>query len=540
MTVINNVRGWTRRRGPGARPDRAGYARLFAQDRAAPHWAYDYADRLARRHPADHRILIQTSMSPSGTFHIGNLRDTICAHLVHRALVRTGRRSAVLLSFDDFDPFRQSQAVAGTELAPYGGRPLALARERSTAICRTYLRALKDLGICPPDADPDGRMPVGAAWETHYQWERYTSGTYRGIQRRYVRHADRLAALLGVEDPRRLFAVYCQQCGRNTTTIHELRPDQVRYDCRSCGAFVTTEVMECVKPSWALDWTLRVAYEHIDCEPAGQDHCSSGSTMDRTQPIYDRFLGSDQPVIVPYGLIRQPGQRQKISGSRAGGLAPDDLLRVMPPTMILWLYARPNCLSDMRLGLDRGSVLAAYAGYDRFLSRVPVAPRARKLYELLTDTPVPDGPPLPSIRRVLGLLHATLYDAGRVLDELAAAAPAADRAALAERVRHALAWVSGPGRGTSWLHGPAPAGPGTALLAGGLAGRWDRARHAALLGALFGVASGPPLRRLLDAFTEAEVVDAVTAFDSTGARPLLRRVTDRLDAVSVTGGSRAR
>ncbi|MET9942939.1 hypothetical protein ABZ086_34395 [Streptomyces halstedii] len=46
----------------------------------------EYARRLADRHPPHHRVLIQTSMSPSGYFHVGNFRDTVCAHLVHRAL----------------------------------------------------------------------------------------------------------------------------------------------------------------------------------------------------------------------------------------------------------------------------------------------------------------------------------------------------------------------------------------------------------------------------------------------------------------------
>lgn len=534
MRTVDLVRARLTR---GGADERAGYADLFAQDRSAPHWAYDYAARLAARHPAGHRILIQTSMSPSGPFHIGNLRDTICAHLVHRALVRSGRRSAILLSFDDFDPFRTRQAGLHPDLARYAGRPLAVARERSAAICRAYIRELKRLGICPPEADEDGRMPAGAVWETHYQWERYTGGTYRRIQRRYVRHADRLAAVLGVPAARRLFAVYCQQCGCNTTVVHELRPRRVRYSCRSCGAWVTTGDMECVKPAWAVDWTLRVTHEHIDCEPAGQDHCSAGSTMDRTRAVYRRFLGTEQPVIVPYGLVRQVGQRRKISGSRSGGLMPGDLLRVLPPELILWLYARPNCRSDMRVGLDLGSLLAYYAGWDRFVAGLAGSPRARALHALLTDDPPRDGPPLPPMRRVLGLLHAACYDAGRVTAELAeGGAGEGHRAAVAERVRCALAWLAGPGRDTSWLErsgdgaDPAAVPAAGVLRDGGLGGRWDRARHAALLRVLFGVPSGPPLRRLLAAFGEPAILEAVGAHGRTGRRPLRERVLGRLDA----------
>lgn len=502
-----------------------GYSSLYAQDRSQPHWAFDYASRLARRHPESHRILIQTSMSPSGPFHIGNLRDTVCAYLVHRALQRMGRRSAILLGFDDYDPFRARQAAVDPELAPYSGRPLATARERSRRICRDYIAELKALGICPIEADIDGRTPPESDWQTHYQWERYTSGEYSRLQRRYVRGSRRLGGLLGVDDPRRLFAVYCEQCGSNETTILRLHPDRVRYHCRNCTAMLTTTRPGPVKPSWALDWTLRVTHEHIDCEPAGQDHCSAGSTMDRTRPLYHRFLRSHQPVIVPYGLVREPGQRNKISGSGEGGLLPRHLLAVMPAEMILWLYSRNNCLSDIRVSLRRSHYLAAYAEYDRFRSAVGHDEHLLTLYRLISDRP-PREAPLPGMRRVIGLLHSHCYDIDRVIAVLQDGS--SDPEALSERVRHAMAWISTHGRDTSWLAGPAA--DSLPLFAGeNFSGPWDRRRHRSLHVSLFNVSSGPPLRVLLELFGEDAMVKAIRIHRETGERPLRELLLTRLD-----------
>ncbi|MGN9838485.1 hypothetical protein ACTMTI_10240 [Nonomuraea sp. H19] len=494
-----------------------GYADLFKQDRSHPHWAYDYAQRLIERHGPGRRVVIQTSMSPSGRFHVGNFRDTACAYLIHRALRRLGQDSLILLSFDDYDPIRPSQAARQPELAGYGARPLGAATERSTRICRRYIAELKRMGICPAEADADGRTPADAAWQTHYQHERYLAGTYVLLQSRYLRGAGKLGKLLG-QAPEHLFSVYCEQCGRGTTRNLELGRDRVRYACDSCGALTTTRRIELVKPAWALDWTLRVTHEGIDCEPAGQDHCSAGSTMDRTRVIYREYLRAHQPVIVPYGLVRQSGERGKISGSRGGGLTLSDLMRVMPPQLILFLYGRPNCLSDFRIGLDFPAFVSYYDAYDRFLAKARAGDRrAAVLHGLITDEG-DENVALPGMRRVLGLLQSCCYDVERVTAILGPAA--------AERVRHAHAWLAS--HGPRWIDRTAAAAPEGLLPDGDLPERWDRGSYRTLYLTLFGTESGPPLRRLTEIFGRDALVAAVRAYRDHGERPLRARVLAQL------------
>jgi lysyl-tRNA synthetase class I len=499
----------------------ASHSDLFKQDRSQPHWAYDYAQRLDRRVPPGSPIVIQTSMSPSGWFHIGNFRDTACAYLVHRALRKQGRDSVILLSFDDYDPIRPSQAAEQLDLAGYGSRPLGAATERSTAICRRYIAELKRIGICPAEADADGRTAPRSWWQTHYQYERYLAGTYADLQRRYMRGSGKLAQLLDVKSPGNLFTVYCEQCGRGSTRTLKLGRDRVRYACDTCGALATTSRIGMVKPSWALDWTIRVTHEQIHCEPAGQDHCSAGSTMDRTRAVYHSFLGSQQPVIVPYGLVRQSSDSGKVSGSRGGGMTLTELLAVLSPQLILWLYARRNCLSDFRISLQRSAFLAYYDEYDRFLASVRDGDRrATALYGLITDEPVPASP-LPRMRTVLGLLHGHCYDAERVTAVLGAAS--------AERVRAARRWLADHGR--CWIDGaqdPDIAVDGRQARA--LCEPWDRATYRRLYLILFGTVDGPPLRRLREIFGLDEMVEAVLAYLAAGARPLRERVLAQLNS----------
>ncbi|MCA1568888.1 MAG: lysine--tRNA ligase [Chloroflexi bacterium] len=512
-----------RRPGPG--PRRHAYAGLFEQDRSLAHWALHYAQRVASAVPEDEPIVIQTSMSPSGRFHIGNFRDTVCAHLVQQALTRLGRRSSILLSFDDYDPVRASAARARDDLAGCEGMPLA-AGARTREICRAYIAELKAMDICPRQADADGRGAAG--WDTHYQAERYRTGRYVELQRDAIRNAKRIARLLGVAQPTSLFGAYCEQCGRDRTELLALHADRVRYLCRTCGAIVTTSDVRHLKPRWTLDWTLRVVHERISCEPAGQDHCSSGSTMDRTPPLLEQVYGRTQPVIVPYGLVRQFDATAKISGSRGGGLTLSDLLPLMPPPLILWLFARTNCKRDMRISLERSAIYAYYDGFDRFVVSAATSERARVLRELVGAR---RGAPPPPFRTLVALLQKHWYDPAAVERALGDIGPE-----VRVRLAHAHAWLATYGRRHAWIvAGQAPgsscAHPPNArrmLEPGYLSEPRTRAEYAELYRTLFGTHCGPPLRRILATFGEARVSAAIEEFARDGHRPLRAQLLENL------------
>jgi lysyl-tRNA synthetase, class I len=493
---------------------------LFGPVPAAPHWSISYARMLTARHPPRHRILIQTSMSPSGPFHVGNLRDTACAVLVHRAILSLGRSSSVLLSFDDYDPVRTG---------PAQGFPLADVGTSASSACVDYTCALIALGWAPPDlveSSANQSISGDGDWRIHYQAARYRSGTYRLLQRRFQRKASKLARLLKVSQAEALFAVYCENCGLNKTDILSLTSSRVRYACRSCGGMWTTRDLSVVKPSWALDWALRVAYEGIDCEPAGADHTSAGSTMDRTVPIYQRFLRLPRPVIVPYGVVRGL-DGAKFSGSRKVGLTPADLLSVLTGPMVLWWFARAAPSSDLRIGLTFSAMSRWYDEYDRFLMRLGTPSTSDRDASLATlvDADLLEID-LPGWRRIVGLLHARCYD---VEAAMAALWPREQFGASADvlraRLRRALLWIARFGLDQSWLMKHRAAGPVTAaetgeLLRGNqLTDGWDRTRYELAYRALFGTHSGPPLRVLIKQFGEETIVDALRSPDP----PALRR-----------------
>lgn len=518
------------------------YKLLFYQDKKAEHWAYYYARKLLSR-PISGPIKIQTSMSPTGYFHIGNFRDTVCAFLVQRALQKLGREAHILLSFDNYDPFRQGAKTLEDSATDYSAQPQGSARYHNELICRRYIQELKQVGICPAEVDELGQSADGQplnSWLTHYQYQRYPSGEYDTAIRQQIRDVNLLADMLGKARPENLFGVYCGQCGRSQTEILKLTTSSVSYFCRYCHSLQTTDGMRGVKPGWTLDWALRVIHEQIHCEPAGQDHCIAGSTMDRTKVIYSRYYHTYQPVILPYGLVRQFRAGSKISGSKGNGLTVSDLLKYFPPVMILWLYARRNCLSDIRFDFDKASFYAYYDEFDQFLQNL-AKPRNQALYGLLTDAAPPERR-LPAMRVVCSYLQANFFDTERTLAELQEAGYRdAAPFRLAERIEIARQWLATYGRHESWPIAAEISSEEAALanlqeLAAVVKqaqesvdkARLSRTDYDGLYRALFGTSYGPPLGRVIGYFGFAQVETALQTFNASGQRPLREKVLQNL------------
>ncbi len=403
------------------------------------HWADDYADRVLARvetRGVSRQAVVQSSMSPSGAFHVGNLRDTVTAYLVVRALADRGHRARLILAFDDYDAVHDGKAGQGP-LRDLVGAPMSDAHEHARRVCRDFITELKHLGICPVAADPDGRGDELPDWSVRYQSECYRAGTYVPWQRLLLARRRVLARTLGLRSDR-LFRPYCRSCGRNTTRLLTLSPGKVVYGCTRCGARHRERDPRSVKPSWTVDWMLRVVAEGIDCEPAGQDHCAAGSTMDRTFAVFPDLFGRPQPVIVPYGLVRQCG-RGKVSGSRGGGLRATDLLMVMPPTMVLWLFARVEARRDLRLCLDLATLNRWHREYDAFLNSVRTGDRqASRLWHLLSG-----GEPDPAPRRAFGFRGAAGRVSSHFFDLGAATAGLSEAAAPRPRIRAGVAGRTG-------------------------------------------------------------------------------------------------
>ena len=86
-------------------------------------WLNKIADDLIARHP-DGEILIESGGSPSGTYHLGHMRELVTCDAIMLELRRRGRAARHVYFTDDLDAFRKVPANVPAEYEQYLGMPL--------------------------------------------------------------------------------------------------------------------------------------------------------------------------------------------------------------------------------------------------------------------------------------------------------------------------------------------------------------------------------------------------------------------------------
>ena len=87
------------------------------------HWLNSVVDELISLHP-DGVITVSSGVSPSGTYHLGTLREVLTAEAVLKELKRRGRQAKHLHIVDDLDVFRKVPVNVPEEYKKYLGMPL--------------------------------------------------------------------------------------------------------------------------------------------------------------------------------------------------------------------------------------------------------------------------------------------------------------------------------------------------------------------------------------------------------------------------------
>ncbi|MCK4811319.1 MAG: lysine--tRNA ligase, partial [Methanosarcinales archaeon] len=85
------------------------------------HWADVIADNVAATRE---RHIIATGITPSGSIHIGNLREVLTADGAYRALCDAGADAELIYIGDTFDPLRKVYPFLSDDYAEHVGKPL--------------------------------------------------------------------------------------------------------------------------------------------------------------------------------------------------------------------------------------------------------------------------------------------------------------------------------------------------------------------------------------------------------------------------------
>ena len=342
------------------------------------YWADQLADEIIRRKPDKEEYVCAAGISPSGSVHIGNFRDIATSYFVCRALQKKGKKAKLLFSWDEFDRLRKVPKNVSDYLGnnsfeqyigcPYVDIPDPFGKETSYAAHfeKEFMASVERFGI---------------QMEYRYQAKEYRSGRYAEYIIFALKNRDKIFSILdshrtqdAMEEERKNYypvSIFCPHCHKDSTKIVSLSEDCTRAhyvcECGHEGDFDFTKDFNC-KLQWKIDWPMRWKAEGVDFEPGGKDHASKNGSYDTAKDISKQVFGYDPPLFQGYEFIGIKGSVGKMSGSSGLNMTPDFLLKLYPPEMILWLYAKTEplkafdfCLSDeiLRQYFEFGKMVGA-------------------------------------------------------------------------------------------------------------------------------------------------------------------------------------
>jgi len=307
-------------------------------------WLNNIVDQLTERYP-DGEILVESGGSPSGTHHLGHMRELVTCDAVLLELRRRGRQARHVYFVDDLDAFRKVPVNLPAEYEQYLGMPLCDIPSpdgSGQSYADYFLQGLIDASAA-----------LGIEVEFIRSHQKYREGFFTpAIERSLERIAEARHALETISKrqlPENWTPIQVMENGRlknRPFVAIDTNAKTVRYtDATGQEQSVRYDAGE-VKLDWRLDWPGRWWLLHVVAEPFGRDHASSGGSYDTGVQIMKDVYEADPPFPIPYDFINMVGDTKKMSASKGTGLDAVEGATIMPPEVVRYfiLRAAPNKL----------------------------------------------------------------------------------------------------------------------------------------------------------------------------------------------------
>jgi lysyl-tRNA synthetase, class I len=320
------------------------------------YWLDIAADDISKKYP-NGRIILSSGHSPSGTYHIGLLREMMIVNALTWALKQRGRDAIHIDFVDDFDILRKIPSDLPENLKSELGKPLYLAVSPKKNLSygeysyQNLVRAAERIGFTP-DETYFARVTYG---EEH----RYTEAIEKALAK-----LPQAKDIIESVSHRKLSADWgpVQILSNNnllnewTYIGHDLDRQVVKYRTQSGGEGEVTYTTGRVKLDWRLDWPARWWMWSVNVEPFGRDHASKGGSYDTGKELVRKIFGGEAPIPIPYGFINPVGQSKKFSKSAGGVLTPNDAADIMPAEILRFYAVRSR--PEKEIVFDPGMALA--------------------------------------------------------------------------------------------------------------------------------------------------------------------------------------
>ena len=328
------------------------------------HWADQFAEKIIRDFGDKKTYVCATGISPSGTVHFGNFRETITTDLIVKALETKGKTVRFIYSWDDYDRFRKVPGNIDPKFESYIGLPTSKVPDPfechesyAEHFEKEYEESLPKLGIKP---------------KFIHQNKMYQECKYAEEIKIALTNKDKIKEILNqhrkwpVERNWEPAVVYCQKCGKDTTKIKEYDNNyKIKYKC-DCGHIEEFDFRKTgiIKLKWRIDWPMRWHYEKVEFEPAGKEHSTPGGSRTTSNEMVQEIWKRKPPVHLMYDFIILKGAGGKMSGSGGNAIALKDVLEVYEAPIVRYMFAstRPNTEFFVSFDLD---VFKLYEDFDK-------------------------------------------------------------------------------------------------------------------------------------------------------------------------------
>jgi lysyl-tRNA synthetase class 1 len=410
-------------------------------------WLNVIVDELVARHP-DGEIIVSSGVSPSGTYHLGTLREVLTAEVILREVQRRGRAARHLHIVDDLDNMRKVPADVDPSFEQYLGKPLCdiPAPDGSDQSYADYF--LQDL--------------LQAAGPLHLQMnvvrahQKYRQGFMVPVIEQALEHVEDIKRILRDVSGRELgddwSPVQVVEDGylknRRFVSI-DTAAQTITYGGKDDAPRTASYAHGDVKLSWRIDWPARWSLLQVMAEPFGRDHATKGGSYDTGKMIVQEVFNGEAPLPLPYNFINRTGETKKMSKSKGDVVTAAQLLNILPAEIVWFFILRYS--PDKLLFFGEGeTLLRLFDEFAELLAKPDKTDQEKQLLELcLQGVEAPTVSNVP-FSHLVASYQAALRDADKTLEVIGRTEHADTAGRQADTIRRELAFIH------AWLDNWAP------------------------------------------------------------------------------------
>lgn len=301
-------------------------------------WLNKIVDEIIEQHPTG-ELLISSGGSPSGTYHLGHLRELVTADAILLELRRRSRQARHIYYSDDLDALRKIPVNVPANFDKYLGKSLCdiPAPNKTTDTYAEYF--LKDL--------IDASKALSLEIEFIRSHKKYRAGFFVQAIEQALDQAASVRKILETVSGHKLgeewSPIQVNEDGylkkRHFLSIDTTTKVIYYQDKDSNKQSISYSNGE-VKLDWRIDWPARWWLLKVNVEPFGRDHATKGGSYDTGVELSRQVFKHDPPLPVPYDFINMTGDNKKMSASKGTGLDAVGVVKVLPPEIVRYFMLR--------------------------------------------------------------------------------------------------------------------------------------------------------------------------------------------------------